>query len=298
MDVFREFVVIALLMVLVLAACAPRSQPIPDHLNPPAVIDDFNEAMPGQPGSPWYLAGIDGGGEFLASQEDHAAAWVIDDENLRLMVFNDESFDSEKSNDGKGKPAPSQYNNVFLVGFRGYAPTQTEDIVISSRMKIGCENGFWGSTGIWMEEQNTFDQAGMGLKDFHAFGFSYLGRSAEGIAGLQFEAVDMGSYFFKHQRIEGINPCQWHTYSMRWGWQADGRKQWVTYSIDDQELGAMVFPAFREAGEVQVWDDNYYIPTLIPFIGLPMRFEYQNIPKGMVQTALYDWVSVEVQPSQ
>lgn len=290
--------VLSILVVLLLAACAPRPQPIPDHFNPLASIDDFNGVMPGQPESPWYLAGIDGGGQFFASQTDHEAAWVIDGGNLRLMVFNDPSFDTEKSDDGEGRPAPTQYNNVFLVGFKGYVPTETENIVISSRMKIACENGFWGSTGIWVEEQNTFDQAGMGLKDFHAFGFSYLGRSAEGIAGLQFEAVDMGSYFFKHQLIEGVDPCQWHDYSMRWGWQADGRNQRVTYFIDGQELGTMTFPAFQEAGEVQLWDDNYYIPALIPFVGLPMRFEYQNIPEGMVQTVLYDWVSAEAQPSR
>jgi hypothetical protein len=178
-------------IVSLLAACAPKPQLIPDHSNPLPAIDSFDGALPGQTGSPWHLAGIDGAGQFYAGQAGHAAGWLVNDSQLILEVFHDQSFDDEKSNDGKGRPAPSRYNNVFLVGFRGFSPTQTQDIVIEARMKLSCDQGFWGSGGVWVEEENTFDQEGMGLKPFHAFGFSYLGRSAEGISGLQFEAVDM-----------------------------------------------------------------------------------------------------------
>jgi hypothetical protein len=162
----------------------------------------------------------------------------------------------------------------------GFLPTPKQSVRVQCRMKISP--GFHGSTGIWVQEINTFDpRTGIMIKPFRSFGFSYLGEASDPyIRGLAIETV-IGLSIQEKQTLRDIDINHWHTYGMKWSWIAKS-KQLVEFIIDDQEAGKLEMHPFGP-GEIQLWADNYQI-------GRGLKIGFLNVPE--MDETCYDWVRI------
>jgi hypothetical protein len=254
--------------------------------NSPSLSDDFldNATMVTSATSVaggthlWDIALINGSSRLSMPPHGEAGDIVIQDSLLKLRVRHDPAFDRKSPKWRKGIPAAERYNNAYVVGFKGFMPTPKQSIHVACRMKISP--GFHGSTGIWVQEVDTFDpQTGIMIKPFRSFGFSYLGEASDPyIQGLATETVIGLSIQDKHT-VRNINVAQWHDYSMRWSWISQNTQR-VEFTIDDQSVGGFRMYPFGPA-EIQLWADNYQIHK-------GLRIGYLNVPD--VDEASYDWV--------
>ena len=149
-------------------------------------------------------------------------------------------------------------------------------------MKIGA--GFHGSTGMWVEEANTFDpKTGIMVKPFRSFGFSYLGEASDPyIRGLAIETV-LGLSIQDKQTASEVVISDWHTYRMKWSW-INSNAQRVEFMIDEQNIGQFQMHPFGPA-EIQLWADNYQI-------GRGLKIGFLNVP-GVDET-WYDWIRITI----
>ncbi len=254
---------------------------IQNHKNPPSFRDDFN----GPDLNPiWDFINLNGKGIVTHPPVVHAANAEIIDGKMVLSVMHDPDFDNEDPKWHPGQAAAERYNNAYVIGFHGYSPTPTEDIVIETRYAVTQD--FHGSTGIWFEEQDTFDpNTGVMTKPFRSFGVSYLGpQSKTPFNGNQLEAV-VGFVPVCTRRIDNhLDVTQYNTYKMVWS-LVDEKKMKVDLFINDQFVQNCVFPSFY-AGEIQLWADNYRITDL--------DIGHLNVPEGVVDQTKFDYVSVTV----
>ncbi len=258
------------------------------HTNPPVLHEDFLEGdtiLPAGQGFDggtrmWDIAFINGSSQVSPPPHGEAGDIIVRDSLLKLQVRNDPNFDRKSSRWGKGSPAAEKYNNAYVVGIGGFMPTPRQSIQVQCRMKISA--GFHGSTGIWVEEVNTFDpKTGIMVKPFRSFGFSYLGEASDAfIRGLAIETV-LGLSIQDKQTASGVDITDWHTYELRWAWM-DLKTQRVEFRVDNREIGHFEMHPFGPA-EIQLWADNYQI-------GRGLKIGFLNVP-DMDETA-YDWIQV------
>ncbi len=258
------------------------------HSNPAAIHEDFSDdraissarqAVEGGTGL-WDIAFINGSGRVAPPPHGEAGDITVQDGVLKLQVRHDPKFGQKSSKWRKGFAAAERYNNAYVVGMGGFMPTPGQSILVECRMKISA--GFHGSTGIWVQEVDTFDpKTGIMVKPFRSFGFSYLGGASDAfIRGLAIETV-IGLSIQDKQTISDVNTSDWHAYSMQWSW-INERIQHVEFKVDDQVIGGFEMHPFGP-GEIQLWADNYQI-------GGGLKIGYLNVPD--VDETWYDWVGI------
>ena len=258
------------------------------YQNPPSLGDDFlsgDTILPAGQGftggtNLWDIALINGSSRVAPPPHGEAGDILVQDSLLKLRVRQDPDFDRKSSRWRKGIAAAEKYNNAYVVGLKGFVPTSKQSIQVACRMKISP--GFHGSTGIWVQEANTFDpKTGIMIKPFRSFGYSYLGEASDPyIHGLAAETVIGLSIQNKHT-IRTVDVTDWHIYTMLWSWITE-KSQRVEFSIDDQPVVGFRMHPFGPA-EIQLWADNYQINK-------GLRIGYLNVPD--VDEAAYDWVCV------
>jgi hypothetical protein len=150
------------------------------------------------------------------------------------------------------KPAAEQYNNLTLIGARGFRPTPISDVVL--RFSARVSENFYGTAGVIFQPVGTLQQDGMFVKPFDMFGFSVAGKesSIQGVHGsLCYLALN-----WMPVRVAAlpIEPQSWHIYEIRLQWIS--KTEWLgTLSVDGTRMCAMTLPAFGPL-EVHVWSDN------------------------------------------
>jgi hypothetical protein len=258
------------------------------HLNPRLLCEELLEGETISPAGQgfesgttmWDIAFINGSSRVAPAPHGEAGDIAIQDSILKLRVRNDPNFDRKSSKWRKGVAAAEKYNNAYVVGMGGFMPTMRQSILVQCRMKISA--GFHGSTGIWVQEANTFDpKTGIMIKPFRSFGFSYLGEASDPyIRGLAIETV-IGLSIQNKQTVGEVDVSAWHTYSMSWSW-INSIAQRVEFKIDDKHIGHFQMHPFGPA-EIQLWADNYQI-------GRGLKIGYLNVPD--VDETFYDWIRV------
>jgi hypothetical protein len=228
----------------------------------------------------WNIALINGSSRVAPPPHGEAGDILVQDSLLKLQVRNDPNFSQKRSKWQKGVAAAEKYNNAYVVGMGGFMPTPSQSILVECRMKIKA--GFHGSTGIWVQEVNTFDpKTGIMVKPFRSFGFSYLGEASDAyIRGLAIETV-LGLSIQDKQTASGGIISDWHTYGVKWSW-SDTHTQRVEFMLDEQNIGHFSMHPFGPA-EIQLWADNYQI-------GRGLKIGYLNVPE--VDEAWYDWIRI------
>ncbi|MCC6956859.1 MAG: hypothetical protein IT316_08715 [Anaerolineales bacterium] len=271
-------------------ASAPEVRRLAEHhTNPSLFFDDFLEGdtiLPARQGftggtTIWEIAFINGSSRVAPAPHGEAADILVEDSALKLRVRHDPNFEKKSSKWGKGVAAAEKYNNAYVIGMRDFMPTPRQAVLIQCRMKIDA--WFHGSTGIWVEEANTFDpKTGIMAKPFRSFGFSYLGEASDPyIRGLAIETA-LGLSIQGKQTVSDFDISSWHTYSMQWSWH-NADTQRIKFAIDDTSIGQLEMHPFGPA-EIQLWADNYQI-------GRGLQIGFLNVPD--VDESSYDWVRVE-----
>ena len=258
------------------------------HSNRPSLSEDFQEGntiLPAGQGFDggtrmWDIAFINGSSRVDPPPHGEAGDIIVQNSILKLQVRNDPNFSQKRSQWQKGVAAAEKYNNAYVIGMGGFMPTPRQSIHVQCRMKISA--GFNGSTGIWVQEVNTFDpKTGIMVKPFRSFGFSYLGEASDPyIRGLAIETV-LGLSIQNKQTASDVDITDWHNYSMQWSW-INPNTQWVEFMVDDRSIGHFQMHPFGPA-EIQLWADNYQI-------GRGLKIGYLNVP-GIDETS-YDWIRI------
>lgn len=234
----------------------------------------------------WQRVWVDFEGNAISPTGEEPAKILISDSSLRLQVTHDPKFRSKCPRWVEGLAAADRYNNAFLIGAQGFAPTKEEGIVIETNMQISKD--FHGSTGIWMEEQDTFDEKGIMKKPFRSFGFSFLGDVSDPyIKGLAIE-TSLGFSIQKKISLPDIDVTQPHDYKMVWRWK-NKRKQKVDFYIDKKLVGSFTMAPIGP-GEIQLWADNYWIRK-------GMRIDFLNPPEGCIDENKYSHLKVYSVPA-
>lgn len=228
-----------------LAAQAPE-----EFQNPEAMGDDFDGEL-----SPhfWEFFIINGGGQVSQARAWHSAALSVE-EGLNLQHFPDPEFRHENANFMQ-KPAAGQYNNVTLIGGRGFQPTPSSDVVL--RFSARVSNEFYGTAGVIFQPVGTLQEDGLFVKPFDMFGFSAAGEesSIQGANGaLCYLALNWIPVEVEALPVEAHG---WHDYEIRLHWFS--RTEWTgSLSVDGTERCRISMPAFGPV-EVQVWSDNAWV---------------------------------------
>ena len=228
------------------AAYAPQ-----DVENPEAIAENFEEGLSTEF---WDFTIINGAGQASNETAWHAAEMVIDHQ-LNLRHTQDPEFETESSD--WQEPSSEQYNNVTLIGGSGFQPTATSEVVVEFKSRV--DENFYGTAGVVLQPQGTFQANGLFAKPFDMFGFSVIGNesSFNGANG----SVCYLALNWAPVQVEAMNvdPALWHTYQIRL--HRISRTQWLgSMSVDGSEVCRMEMPAFGPL-EIQVWSDNYLVST-------------------------------------
>lgn len=248
-----------------------------NHTNPLDFIEKFDDI------SRWDLALVDSNGLAVKPTGNESAMILVENNSLKLQVTHDAYFSKKSGKWRKGQTAAEKYNNAFIIGGRGFLPTERENIVIETDMQVSPD--FHGSTGIWMEDQKTFDERGHMEKPFRSFGFSFLGDSSDPfIRGLAIETC-LGFSIQRKTTVTGIDVTKPHRYKMVWKWEGQ-KTQTVDFFIDDQQVGSLAVDPMGP-GEIQLWADNYKIKK-------GLQLYYLNVPEGTIDQNQYSDLKVSV----
>lgn len=199
----------------------------------------------------WAFMAIDGGGQVVTGQNTfHSTAIDITDGVITLTQTYDANFENESSQ--QTWPATEQYNNAFFIGYQGYQPTSTKDVVWTFNMKI--DPGYYGSTGFNIERKGTFAADGtyQGPR-FDLFGVSYMGEASFSPSLLCSETMDWNPVMM--QPITSVNPFEWNQFQIRFHKLSDTDVQ-ASIKANGVETCSVTIPNFNET-EVQIWGDNY-----------------------------------------
>lgn len=251
------------------------------HQNPPSARDDFDKE-----GFNLIWEAINYNGRGTVTHPGgpiHAAKAELRDGQLVLSVLHDPDFETEGKKWQAGQAASENYNNAFLTGFRGYSPTPTEDIVVETEFAVSPL--FHGSTGIWIEEQGTFDpKTGIMIKPFRSVGFSFLGSESETfLSGAELEAT-VGFVPVCAKQITDVDVTQTNVYRLVWS-LAGKAKMKTDLFINGRLTESCTFPSFYP-GEIQLWADNYLVQGF--------NIDHLNVPEGQVDENKYNYLSVTV----
>ena len=241
-----------------------------EYQNPMLLEEKFDEAL-----SPvfWNFSIINGAGKVSHEDAWHATAMTVH-EGLSIHHVPDLDF-MQESGDMMHQPAAEQYNNLTLIGGRGFRPTPTEDVVLQYSSRVS-EN-FYGTAGVIFQPLGTLQEDGVFVKPFDMFGFSVAGKetSIQGFNGalcylaLNWMPAKVGALL--------IEPTDWHDYEIRLHWIS--KTEWLgMVSVDGDVICEMPIPAFGPV-EVHVWSDNSLVlnrPRRFWEIASSMDLKFQN----------------------
>ena len=246
----------------------------PDWENPAPQEDRFAGESLDELSPVWALEVINGGGgpspfpllergETPVPTKFHVTELSLKD-GLEIIQRFDHDYEAER---GPG-PYPyspdnaRQYNNATLVGFRGYQPTPTEDILMECELYVHPD--FYGSSGCILEPVGTLQDDGQ-FKDgrFSFFGLSLMGPGStiQGIRGAT-AVLALNWWPAKVIALPDVDIYQPHLYSVRLRWVDE--KTWLgTLLVDGMQLAETEMPPLGPV-EVQLWSDNYVITSSNP----------------------------------
>ncbi len=224
----------------------------PGFQNPPNVSDTFANGFVN-----WPRLYVDGLG-VVKNPPYHGADIRVEQGQMRLEISPDPNFANESSKPKPGAPSAERYNNAFAIGMQGYSPNKGEKVVVEFQMKV--DKGYRGTTGLWLEAQDTFNTNGHMVPGGFpgAFGVSYTSSDSWGpIAGLKFEYVK-GFLPLCIGNIEGVDPFKWNTYRIEWtkGFLFDQFKIFANGNFKGNCF--IPFIGFQKS-EIQVWADNFLV---------------------------------------
>jgi len=215
--------------------------------NPAPVSDHFTGGL-----SPdfWNFFIINGGGDVSRESTWHTASLTFDHE-LTIRHIPDPVFHDEDSFMFR-KPAAGQYNNVSLIGGRGFRPTASSDIVLKFISRIGEE--FYGTAGVIFQPEGTLQENGLFVKPFDMLVFSVIGE-ASNLGGTNGPICYLALKWMPVQVAAlQVDPRAWHVYELRLHWIS--KTEWLgIVKVDDIVQCQIPMPPFGPV-EVHVWSDN------------------------------------------
>ena len=218
-----------------------------EYNNPDSMEDQFDgELSP----SFWNFSIINGAGKVSHADTWHATAMTVHD-GLSIHHIPDLEF-SQESGDMNHKPAAEQYNNLTLIGGRGFRPTPMSDVVLQFSSR--ASENFYGTAGVIFQPLGTLGEDGIFVKPFDMLGFSVAGNesSIQGINGaLCYLALN---WMPVKVNALSVDPYSWHDYEIRLRWINQTKWQGIV-KVDDAVLCEMPMPVFGLV-EVHVWSDN------------------------------------------
>jgi hypothetical protein len=254
----------------------------PQHINPPAQSDDFNETLLAPV---WKFNTINGDGKIGHAPAFHNTTVLLHDGGLTITQNFDPDFEHEKP--GRGKPAGQRYNNASLIGFQGYQPIPGQDVLFES--KIQLSDNFYGSAGFVIQPQGTLLADGtfhgrFNNEVFSMFGIGFIGPESNmhGKNGTTLERVI--NWWPEDVEELNVDMHKLHTYLLRLHW-VDAQTWLGTISVDGQQLSSMSMPPLGPL-EVHIWGDNYSVATSA--LGIT-TIAHQNGPTKWIR---FDSVSV------
>ncbi|HEU0296555.1 MAG TPA: hypothetical protein VFR47_27715 [Anaerolineales bacterium] len=218
-----------------------------DFQNPAPVADHFTgESL----SDFWKFSIINGAGRVSRENTWHAAS-ITFEPVLTLHHFLDPDFEQEDTSLFR-KPAAGRYNNVSLIGGRGFRPTPTSDVLLTFDSRTSGE--FYGTAGVVFQPAGILHEDGLFTGPFDMFGFSVIGEASDlgGMDGpicylaLKAMPVQVGAL--------QVDARAWHSYELRLHWVS--KTEWLgILKIDQVEQCQISMPAFGPV-EVHVWSDN------------------------------------------
>jgi hypothetical protein len=224
-----------------------------EYSNPAPLEDKFQEGL-----SPnfWSFSIINGAGKISHEDTWHAAAMTLHD-GLSINHIPDTDFNHESA-DMAHQPAAEQYNNLTLIGARGFRPTPSSDVVL--RFSSRVSESFYGTAGVIFQPVGTLQEDGIFAKPFDMFGFSVAGEesSIQGVnGGLCYLALN---WLPVTVNALPVDVQDWHEYEIRLRWLSKTKWQGIV-KVDDATICEMDMPAFGTV-EVHVWSDNSLVPSM------------------------------------
>lgn len=210
---------------------------------------------------------------------DNSTAEITSGKELHFFQVYDVDFDEEY---------PAQYNNIFMIGFQGYAPTTDRDIIWNFDMKI--ESGTYGTTGFVVERKDTFASDGTIAQPFDFFGVTYAGEENANAGLTCTNVVDFMSV--SQDLIAGVDPFEWNAYEIRFH-LVDSATILASISINDTQVCQAVRANYGET-EIQIWLDNYKV-IYDPLNPMGYSLDYNN--KETPQGVLYDNIEAKAKPN-
>ena len=249
---------------LQLAADAPA-----EFQNPASSEDDFDGQL-----SPefWKFTNINGAGEISNGTAWHSAA-ISFNQSLTLQHFSDPDFWEEAER--FHLPAADRYNNITLIGGRGFRPSVSQDVVLQFTMRVS--QGFYGTAGVIFQPVGTIGSDGLFAEPFDMFGFSITGEESSvlGASGpLCYLALNQVPA--QVQPLE-VDATRLHDYEVRLHWVS--QTEWLgSVKVDETVQCQIAMPPFGPT-EVHVWSDNALVlegPRRWWEIGPAMDLKYQD----------------------
>jgi hypothetical protein len=228
-----------------------------EYSNPEPLEDKFDEKLSR---SFWNFSIINGAGKVSHQDTWHSTAMTLHD-GLSIHHIPDLEF-MQESGVMTHKPAAEQYNNLTLIGGRGFRPSPISDIVL--RFSSRVSESFYGTAGVIFQQVDTLQENGMFIKPFDMFGFSVAGEesSIQGVNGALCYLV-LNWMPVKVSPLP-VDPYSWHLYEIRLQWIS--KTKWLgTMSVDGKPMCEMSLPAFGPL-ELHVWSDNSWV------LHTPQRF--------------------------
>jgi hypothetical protein len=215
--------------------------------NPSDAADSFKNGLSDH----WETRVINGSGMVNPGPEFSSGKFEVKDGGLLMYLSRDPDFEN--------KPTSKRYNNVALIGFRGYSPAPDRDIVASAIMQAGP--GFFGTAGIVFEPVYTLQQDGAFKPSapFNMFGASIIGPESE-IYGNSGAVCSLAvNWWPSASSLGDLNIHQPHTYEIRLQWLS--ARSWLgIITVDGTERCRMELPPFGPV-ELQIWSDGYFLST-------------------------------------
>jgi len=244
--------------------------------NPPDATDSFENGLSDH----WETRVINGSGRVDPGPEFSSGKFEVKDGSLLMYLRKDSDFEN--------KPTSKRYNNVALIGFRGYSPAPDWDIVARATMQAGPD--FFGTAGIVFEPVHTLQQDGAFKPSapFNMFGASIIGPESE-IYGNSGAVCSLAvNWWPSASSLGDIDVYEPHTYEIRLQWQS--ARSWLgIVTVDGTERCRMELPPFGPV-ELQIWSDGYFLSTSpwwklhTPRIGFQNGEKYFSFDAVEVQT--------------
>ncbi len=280
----KTILFVSVLALFTLAFAEPASdiaKPTSDNNQHPRK-DNFSKWPDFGEGEDWRYYIVDGNNGAISVNGplpfDNSTAEITSGKELHFLQVYDADFDEE---------ILSPYNNIFMIGFQGYAPNTERDILWNFDMKI--DQNTYGSTGFVIEQKDTFAPDGTIALPFNFFGVTYAGpeNSFSGLSCTNMIDFMPASW----EPIAGVDPFEWNAYEIRFH-LVDSENVLATVSVNDTEACQATLANYGET-EIQIWLDNYkviYDPSNP--LGYSIGFHNKEIPQGV----LYDNIEAKAKP--